>query len=78
VLTVSEDVACGVPGNEFYLWYADEENAARYASALGETLSVWIVDVDGTRLSIDAESYKGAGPEIEREIQTIIDSIQFE
>jgi len=78
VLTVSEDVACGVPGDEFYLWYADEENAARYASALGETLSVWIVDVNGTRLSIDAESYKGAGPEIEQEIQAMIDSIQFE
>ncbi len=78
VLTVSEDVACGVPGDEFYLWYADEEGAARYASALGATLSVWIVDVNGTRLSIDAESYKGAGPEIEQQIQTIIDSIQFE
>jgi hypothetical protein len=78
VLTVSEDVACGGPGHEFYLWYADEESAARYATVLGATLSVWIVDVDGTRLSIDAESYKGAGPEIEREVQAIIDSIQFE
>jgi hypothetical protein len=78
VLTVSEDVACGGPGDEFYLWYADEEGAARYASALGATLSVWIVDVNGTRLSIDAESYKGAGPEIEQQIQTIVDSIVFE
>ena len=78
VLTVSEDVACGGPGDEFYLWYADEEGDARYASALGATISVWIVDVNGTRLSIDGESYKGGGPEIEQEIQAMIDSIEFE
>lgn len=78
VLTVSEDVACGGPGDEFYLWYADEEGVGRYATVLGATLSVWIVDVDGTRLSIDAETYKDAGPEIEQEIQAMIDSIQFE
>jgi hypothetical protein len=34
--------------------------------------------VDGTRLFIEAESYKGASPEIDQEIQQIVDSIQFD
>jgi hypothetical protein len=42
------------------------------------TIRVWIVDVDGTRLFIEAESYKGAGPEVEQAIQQIVDSIRFE
>lgn len=78
VITVSEDVACGGTGDEFYLWYADEENAGRYATVLGATLSEWIVDVDGTRLVIDAETYKGATPAVAQEVQAMIDSIKFE
>lgn len=79
VLTISEDVACGGAGDEFHLWYeGDAEGVGRYATVLGATLSVWIVDVDGTRLSIDAETYKGATPEVKEQIQAMIDSIQFE
>jgi hypothetical protein len=79
VLTVPEDVECRAGDGGFYLWYGDLDNGeSRYASALGETLRVWIIDVDGTRLFIEAESYKGAGPEIDQEIQEIVDSIRFE
>ena len=45
---------------------------------LGVTLRVWIVDVDGTRLFIEAETFKEAGPKVEPEIQAMVDSIQFE
>ncbi|HEV8697778.1 MAG TPA: hypothetical protein VGQ89_08805 [Candidatus Limnocylindrales bacterium] len=75
VFTVPEGLACG-PG--FHLWYGESEGESRYATALGSTHGVWIVDVDGTRLFIEAETYKGATPEIEQEVQQIIDSIQFE
>jgi hypothetical protein len=49
-----------------------------WASALGSTHHVWTIDVDGTVLFIDAEYYKGAGPEIEQALQQVIDSITFE
>jgi hypothetical protein len=82
VLTFGEEADCNVDGrlsaDEFYLWYAPSESDARYASELGSTIRVWIVDVDGAIVWIDGETYKGAGPEPGKEIQQIVDSIQFE
>ena len=79
VLTVREDVGCGAGDGGFYLWHGDVDNGeVRFPTALGETLRVWIIDVGGTRLFIEAESYKGADPTIDEEIQQIVDSIQFE
>lgn len=75
VLTVREDVDCNA--NSFYLWYAPGD-LARYATELGSTIRVWIVDVDGKIVWIDGETYKGAGPEPGQEIQQIVDSIRFE
>jgi hypothetical protein len=76
VITVPEDAAC--QADSFYLWYAQSEEQARYISQLGATMRVWIIDVDGTIVWIDGETYKGAGPGPGQEIQQIIDSIQFE
>jgi hypothetical protein len=76
VLTVPEDVACDA--DSFHLWYAPSADAARYATALGSTIRVWIIDVDGTTVWIDGETYKGAGSKPGQEIQQIVDSIQFE
>ncbi len=75
VITVRDDVGC--PANEFYLWYAPTPDLARYATQLGSTIRVWIVDVDGTLVWIDGETYKGAGPGPGQEVQRIIDSIEF-
>ena len=74
VLTIREDIGC-TPG-DFFLWYFDRETA-RYATALGDTIRVWIVDVGGVRVVIEGETYKGAQPEAGQEIQQIIDSIRF-
>lgn len=84
VLTVPEDIACD--RTSFYLWYnacgdvpvPEELGCYRYATQLGDTIRAWIVDVDGARLFIEAETRKAAGPEVEQEIQQIIDSIVFE
>jgi len=76
VLTIREDVGCDA--ESFYLWYAPRADLARYATELGSTIRVWIVDVDGTLVWIDGETYKSAGPEPGEQIQQIIDSIQFE
>ena len=76
VLKIREDVGCS-PSN-FYLWYAPSVDLARYATELGSTIRVWIIDVGGKLVWIDGETYKGAGPGPAQQIQQIVDSIQFE
>jgi len=76
VLTVREDVGC--TAESFYLWYAATPGLARFATELGSTIGVWIVDVDGKIVWIDGETFKGAGPEPGNQIQQIVDSIAFE
>jgi hypothetical protein len=73
-ITVREDVGCDA--STFYLWYSQFH--ARYASELGFTVWTWIVDVDGTLIWIDGETYKGAGPEPAQAVQQLVDSISFE
>ena len=75
VVRVPEEADCAA--NDFYLWW-DERLTGRYATEFGVTIRVWIIDVDGTLVQIDGETFKGTGPEIEREMQQIVDSIQFE
>jgi hypothetical protein len=76
VLTVPDDIACGV--DDFELWYAEGIAGGRYASRLGNTIRVWIIDAEpGTRVWIDAETPADASPESEAEIQQVIDSIEF-
>jgi hypothetical protein len=80
VFTIRDDIACDPQA--FYLYYDDSTGGPiggyRYASRLGATFRVWIIDVDGKLVWIDSETYKGAGPQPGAEIQQIIDSIQFE
>jgi hypothetical protein len=79
VVKVPLDAKCPAVADGFDLWYNDiAKGEVRYASALGVTLRVWIIDVDGTRLFIEAESAKEAGPKVGQEIQKMVDSIQFE
>ena len=76
VITIREDIGCAP--NNFHLWYAPSPDQRRYATSLGSTIRTWIVDVDGTIVWIDGETYKGAGPEPGQELQQIVDSIRFE
>jgi hypothetical protein len=80
VITVPDDIGCAP--DDFFLWYDDgtcagHDPCPRWVSQLGQTLRVWVVDVDGERVWLEAETYAGATPEIEQEIQRIIDSIEF-
>jgi hypothetical protein len=71
------DIAC--QPDQFHLWYdSSHPDQARYATQKGQTIRVWITEVDGKRVQIDAETYDGAGKGPGQEIQQIIDSIQFE
>jgi hypothetical protein len=79
VMRVPETIGC--TPNRFFLWYDADDPAAgnaRHASAPGETLYEWIIEVNGTIVWIDAETPAGSGPEAAREVQQIVDSIQFE
>ena len=76
VLTVREDVGCD-PGF-FYTWQDVQGGALWAMTGVGDTIRVWIVDVDGTRLFIEAETTTQADSDLEQEIQQIVGSIRFD
>ncbi|MDQ2934009.1 MAG: hypothetical protein M3R49_03330 [Chloroflexota bacterium] len=76
VLTVRQDGGCD-PGF-FYNWKAQTGGAMWETTDVGDTIRVWIVDVDGKRLFIEGETSNDAGLRVEREIEQIVESIQFE
>ena len=75
-LIVRENVGCD-PGF-FYTWRDVFGGAFWETTGVGDTIRVWIVDVDGTRLFIEAETTKQAVGGLEQEAQQIVESITFE
>jgi hypothetical protein len=76
VLSVREDVGCD-PGF-FYTYEAVIGGALWTDTQPGDTIMVWIVDVDGALLFIEGETKTDAGSVVEQEIQQIVDSMRFE
>jgi hypothetical protein len=76
VLSVREDVGCG-PGF-FYAW--DETNGGAFwgRHTVADTIRIWIVDVAGTPVFIEAETTDQATPELEREIRQIVGTTRFQ
>jgi hypothetical protein len=75
-LTVRQDLGCD-PGY-FYTWdMRDWVGAGWDETTNGDTIRIWIVDVDGTRLFIEAETHP-TDLDLEPEIHQIVDSIRFE
>jgi hypothetical protein len=65
--------------DQFYLWYDTTiSQNARYASAAGNTVRVWIIEVDGKRIQLDGEYEAGAPAAIDAELWAIVNSIQFD
>ncbi len=80
VITIPENIDC--PGL-LKLWYDDGmgSEAGRFPTVLPSTMRVWMIDVDGTTVWIDGETYATYGdtsPTLESEIQQMIESIVFE
>ena len=75
---IREDIGCDP--HDFWLWYEEVAGGDNwvYATALGSLHRVWIVDVDGKPVWIDSETFKGAKPEVDQEVQQIVESIKFE
>ena len=80
VLTIGEDIGC--EPHDAWLWYDESTGGAtggwRWAEGLGATYRIWIIDVDGTLVWIDAYTFKNADAGLAQDIQAIIDSIEFE
>ncbi len=76
VIRIPDDIGCDP--TSFYLWYSPTPDQARYVTAAGSTIRTWIIDVNGTPVWIDGETYKGAGRGPGQEIQQVIDSIEFD
>jgi hypothetical protein len=72
-IRIASEPACPTA---LYLWY-EEEIGGRWASANGDTMIVWIIDVEGTLVWIDAEIRDDAPPELEEELRAMVDSIEF-
>ena len=75
-----DDVGCA--SSDYMMWWDDHpcggtEPCGRFVTAGGQTNQVWIVETRGTHVWIEAETAKGAKPELQQEIQRMIDSIQF-
>jgi hypothetical protein len=75
VLAVRKDVGCD-PGF-FYSWRDVNGGALWPTTPVGATMRVWIVDVGGTRLFIDAATSHEASVDLDQEIQQIVGSIRF-
>jgi hypothetical protein len=76
VLSVDRNVGCD-PGF-LYSWPAVESSALWTRIDPGDTIQVWIVDVDGKLIYIEADTHRNAGPKVEHEIEQIIESMRFD
>ena len=74
-LVVREDLGCD-PGY-FYTWPDFNGGAVWPETRVGDTIRVWIVDVDGTLLFIEAETNPDADVALVQEVEQIIGSIRF-
>jgi hypothetical protein len=77
-IRIRDDIDC--PPGEFLLWYneADGPAGGRWPDAVGDTINAWIIDVDGTIVWIDGSTARGSAPTTQRDMQQIVESIQFE
>jgi hypothetical protein len=75
-ITVSEDLGCD-PGY-FYSWTDVYGGALWPETRVGDTIRLWVVDVGGKLLVVEAETKPQADAELEQEIDEIVGSIRFE
>jgi hypothetical protein len=73
LLVVRADADCAA--GPFFLWRA-ALGPARHTKG-GHTIRVWIVDVAGTRLFVEAETPPGTTLELDQEIGLLVDSFVF-
>jgi hypothetical protein len=75
VLTVREGAGCD-PGY-FFSWHDMHGGPLWPGTPIGATIKLWIIDVDGTLLFIEAETTPDADADLQQEIEQIVGSIRF-
>jgi hypothetical protein len=75
VLSVRKDVACN-PGL-FHRWKTVQWGPFWDGIDIGDTSRVWLVEVGGKILYMEADTHQNAGLDLEREVQQIVGSIDF-
>jgi hypothetical protein len=81
-IVVRESADCAAA--DFYLW-SDGVGHLRVPSAVPSTIRVWVLDLSGhiaditgmQRMVIESELMNGAGPDVDQEIDQILDSLGF-
>jgi len=76
VLIVRRDLGCD-PGY-FFSWHSECWGPCWVATNVGDTIRVWVVDVDGTRLFIAAATTEQANARLRNEVFQIVQTIRFE
>ena len=75
-LTVREDVGCD-PG--FFFTYPNVYGGALWPETVpGDTIRVWIIDVEGDLLFIAGETHQDAGAGLGQDVDDIVQSIRFD
>jgi hypothetical protein len=73
---VTEDTGCD-PGF-FFTWHVPLAGALWSDTRVGDTIHLWIVDVDGTLLVFEAMTSEDADAALEQEVQEFVGSIRFD
>ena len=80
VITIPDTIGCAA--EQFYLGTTATTRWHRLRAlslpTARSTIYSWIIDVDGTIVWIEGETFAHSGPEAAQEVQQIVDSIQFE
>jgi hypothetical protein len=75
-LLVDQDLGCD-PGY-FFIWHDMEAGALWPATEVGDTISVWVVDVGHTPVFIAAVTSEEATEGLQQQIGVILRSIRFQ
>jgi len=65
-------------GTNYFESWIGPPGSDRYQQAPGQVDSLWILDVDGSRVVIDAFSMPAAAAEERQELRAVVESIRFE
>ncbi len=59
--------------NYYFVW-----EPGIYAQGPNALWRIWVLDVDGVRVVVRADSFPGTSPQVQAQLQAIVDSIQIE
>jgi hypothetical protein len=74
---VTKEKAACQPGF-LYRWRTPSANSSWTGIEVGDVVQIWVVDVGGTRLVIEADTHADAPSRLAAELQQIVASVRFE